>query len=182
MSRSLDELIARQLRAAFRHESRRSFLSKVTRTAFAVAGVNLASRAMASVFSPLATAAQGDPAEPWTWCGLHGYICEDNCDPTKNGNHGVKAPEMVAGAWWLACCKNPQGKWQCIHYADYCGTKGPTWGDNCKGHQPSGPLWCGWGSTRVDGGYICTDVYVSGTASDDIDTCHRGCTGGDDEG
>jgi hypothetical protein len=182
MSRDPDRAISRYLASRFRHESRRSFLSRATRVLFALAGVELASHV--TPFSPGPTAAQGaGAAEPWTWCGLHGYTCEGNCDPTKNGNNGKKPPDGPnTGSWWLACCQNPNGKWQCIHYADYCGTNGPDWGKDCKGHRPSGSLWCGFGMDRPPGGYICTDVYAVPLQSDTIDVCQQGCTGGIDEG
>src|SRR5262245_47360464 len=123
MPRDPDQVVARALAACFRHESRRSFLSRLTRALFALAGVELASHALPFAPGPAAAADGEKDLGPWAWSGLHGYTCEGNCHPTQNGNMGKKPPDNAQGAWWVACCKNPKGKWQCIHYADYCGQR-----------------------------------------------------------
>ncbi|MBI1916758.1 MAG: hypothetical protein HYS12_18790 [Planctomycetes bacterium] len=183
MARNLDQTVARFLASRFRHESRRSFLSRATRALFALAGVGLAARVLPFAPGPATASggASGAADETWAWCGLHGYLCEGGCDPKKNPNSKRAADKPGIGAWWLACCKNPKGKWQCIHYADYCGRRGPDWEKNCKGFKPSGQLWCGIGPDRVPGRYICTKVEKVSAESDDIDTCHKGCTGGINE-
>jgi hypothetical protein len=182
MSRDPDQVLGRCLATCFRHESRRSFLSRLTRALFALAGVELASRALPFAPGRAAAADGGKALGKWAWCCLHGFTCEGNCNP-KNGNMGKKPPDDAQGAWWVACCQNPaSGMWQCLHYADYCGRRGPNWGKDCKGTETGGLLWCGWGADRPAGRYICTDIYPMGEEKKDLPTCLDGCKGGVNEG
>jgi hypothetical protein len=175
MTANLDQQVGTILADAFRHESRRSFMSRLTRGLFALAGVSLP-----AVVKPYEVAAEEQPAaaqpgprrHSWEWCGLHGPICAGNCHPTMNGNQGRMGVEGAPMTRWVACCKNPTtNRWHCVRYADYCGQVGPRYGQNCDGKTPSGPTWC----SGVNGRYICTDVNVAMANYDDARSCSRGC-------
>jgi hypothetical protein len=173
MTAKLDHRVGRVLAGSFQHESRRSFLSRLTRGLFALVGVSLPAVIRPyAVFGGVQPAGGGLRRHSWEWCGLHGPICAGNCHPTMNGNRGRLGMEGAPMTRWVACCKNPTtNRWRCVRYADYCGVKGPNWGVNCEGKTPSGPTWC----AGVDGGYICTDVNVATTDYNEARDCSRGC-------
>lgn len=175
MTANFDEKVGRLFADAFKHQSRRSFLSRVTRGLFAAVGV-----ALPAVVRPYSVEAQAPAAGPrrhaWEWCGLHGPICTGNCDPRRNGNNGQLGREGAEMTRWVACCKNPaSNKWKCVRYADYCGVQGPNWNRECDGKTPSGPTWCKGVSVQGQSNYICTDVNVAVTEFDDARSCTRGC-------
>ena len=174
MTPRIDELVSERLSAAFGHSSRRSFLHRLSRAVFALAGVHLAATAPAAVddteVRPPAPPAGGKP-DPWEWCGLHGYLCQGNCNPQGAGNMGKLGDPARTDYAWVACCKNPGGKWRCITYADYCGTRGSSWGTGCPGKTPSGATWCGGAS----GSYICTDIQIGATDHDTASACTSAC-------
>lgn len=150
---SWDASIARALGGRFQFESRRSFLSKVTRTVFALVGVGVA------VWVPLFRVPAGAPAlgdqpesgavaaNPWTWCGLRGHVCTAGTPCSTAG--------QTQGGAWQHCCQNPADNcWYAISYVDWCGVA-PASG-TCIGNPPSGPSWC-YPDTLA---YNCTTVTV----------------------
>ncbi len=169
---AMDALCRRMLSAASGHHSRRAFLSRVSRGLFGLVGVAIAASA------PLFTAGCGsEPTteeeakrDKWKGCGLHGYLCAGNCDPNANGNSGALGNPSSPVYAWYACCKDDQGQWHCCTYADFCGTQGTNWGQNCPGNAPSGPSWCGGGS----GTYICTAVSCAAAGSSQA-ACQANC-------
>jgi hypothetical protein len=177
MSAKLDQHVGEFLAGRFRHESRRSFLSRVTRGLFALAGVTLP----AAVKPYAVHGQQGGPRrDPWEWCGLHGPICEGNCDPNRNGNRGRLGDAAAAMTRWVACCKDPMNKWRCVRYADYCGVRGPNHGRGCRGKTPSGVTWCSGVVVRDDqnrprSDFICTHIDVAPPNYDNARSCTRDC-------
>jgi hypothetical protein len=167
----IDREFARLVARTFPSESRRSFLSRTTRSLFKLVGASVAGQAL--LFRSPKAFGQ-DTHSDWSWCGLHGYTCTGNCHPSSSGNSGTLGNPSSMVYAWQACCKKPAtGKWHCVTYADYCGTRGTNWGSGCSGSSPSGSPWCGGAS----GSYICTDVQVGGTAHDSTDACASGCQG-----
>jgi hypothetical protein len=166
MTASLDQRIGQYLSASFPHQSRRSFLSQLTRGLFALAGVSLPAALAPNRVS-------GQTTSNWDWCGLHGFLCSGNCAPGVNGNTGTLGDPSRRTSAWVACCNNPStGLWYCVTYADYCGSRGSTWGQNCSGVNPSGLTWCG----NARGEYICTTISVSSTGYNRRHLCARNCT------
>jgi hypothetical protein len=171
MTTNFDETVGRLFADAFKHQSRRSFLSRVTRGLFAAVGVALPAVVRPYRVEAQAPAAAANP-DAWAWCGLHGPICTGNCHPSENGNKGQLGREGAPMTRWVACCKNPTlNKWRCVRYADYCGVRGRTYGLNCEGKMASGPTWC----HGVQGNYICTDVNIAIEEYDNARSCTRGC-------
>ena len=167
MTATLDQRIGQYLSASFPHQSRRSFLSQLTRGLFALAGVSLP-----AALAPQRVAAQAAAGGQWDWCGLHGFLCAGNCAPNFAGNRGQLGNPRHHMSMWVACCRNPgTGRWHCVTYADYCGTRGPTWGRGCPGVNPSGSSWCG----RSGVAYICTDIQVFSQGHHTVAACARGC-------
>jgi hypothetical protein len=153
MNENVDQRIGGYLANSFRHQSRRSFLSRLTRGLFALAGITLPAT-LAPRGAPTAQAQGG--RRPWYWCGLHGYICAGNCANNAGGNRGREAPRTDPRWAWVGCCKDPaDNKWYCILYPDVMGVRGPRWGQGCPGTRPAGAVWGG----RLQGQYICTKVY-----------------------
>jgi len=171
MIAKLDHNVGNMLSNSFRLESRRSFLARLTRGLFAIAGVTLSSSIPADTSAAETEEAEekGGGARPWEWCGLHGYLCEGNC---SGGTPGSPSHALYA---WVACCRNPStNRWRCVRYFDQCGRRGPKWGRNCRGPRggPSGPSWCGGAS----GSYVCTRISVEGNY-ESAQACARGCRG-----
>jgi hypothetical protein len=181
MTTPLDKHVSQCLSAGFRHESRRSLLSKLTRGLFVLAGVHLPATLAAEAAQP-----EPQPRERprnWEWCGLRGYVCQGNCHQHAPGNR----PNMaIDGAhpmrMWVMCCQHPgSNRWRCVQYVDYCGRRGLQYGRNCDGTTPSGPLWCGGRrrDEREPFDYICTEVRVVETDFENQEACRRGCAGPD---
>lgn len=161
-----ERAVAETLGRRYRSVSRRSFFSRVTRIAFAVAGVALLDK------SPLfAVPTEHDRLEDafdkvatWMDCGLNGYKC---------GSGACTGGTLGTGptAKWVACCKKAANDYRCCEYADRCGTRPAGWPSGCDGVTPAGALWCGGAS----GEYICTEISCSSTCSS---TTAAGCSCG----
>lgn len=173
MSTPLDRRISQCLSAGFRHESRRSLLSKITRGLFVLAGVQLPAALAPEAFAQQPAPGGRRPSRPvgsWEWCGLHGYVCQGNCHPNAPGNSGTAGDRAHPLAMWVACCQHPDsGRWRLVQYVDYCGTRGRYWGRQCQGTDPAGPTWCG----GRDGAYVCTEVRVIATDYATAADCRR---------
>ena len=190
MTTKLDNRVGRFLAGNFRHESRRSFLSQITRGLFALVGVSLP--AIVKPYSVFADEEQQPPRQRvthrWDWCGLHGPSCEGPCHPDRLGRRAARGELNRAMTQWVACCKNPaNNKWRCVRYADHCGLlpEGLRPVRDCDGKSPSGPVWCAGVTPQSVGattaaeadsfGYICTHVSVAATEYDEARGCARGC-------
>lgn len=150
---SLDATIARRLSVRYRSQSRRAFLSRVTRSLIGFAGVAVASE----VLPFFASTARAD-----TNCGLHGYLCSS----------GTTCSGGIPGYAWVQCCSTdtcPQS-YSCCKYTDYCGTRPAGWGSNCGGTTPAGPSWCG----SAPGAYLCTSVSCIASYGS-LAECNTGC-------
>jgi hypothetical protein len=148
-----DHALGRFLQTTFANESRRSFLSRLTRYAFGAAGVTLAARAFLEVRRASAWSLPGDP---WTYCGMNGYPCDSNCPKPGSGAGGG------IGAFWTACCLDPKCNYYVpCNYYDYCATTAPNLSGCDFRRIPSGGynVWCG----HVGLQYWCTDISCSGT-------------------
>jgi hypothetical protein len=146
----------------YRSQSRRSFLSRITKASFGILGVFIAGEAPLFVV-PEATAS----GNPWQWCGLHGYVCLTGCTAGSNPPQSQR---------WVACCPDTTAchLYHCCFYTDACGS-----GTGCTssglGTPPSGQPWCGPGSTGS--GYVCTIVSCGGTGYQSSGDCLENCAG-----
>ncbi len=138
-----DSSIADVLKSRYGSESRRSFVSRLTRFVFGAAGVTIASRA----FVQQRPAFAAGPA--WDQCGLKGYLCgTGNC--TSKG--------ATSGSSWSKCCKEPTcNVWVYCSYYDFCGAAAPVPAQaGCDGGIPANtPSWCGAAPNNV---YWCTSI------------------------
>jgi hypothetical protein len=182
MSR-LDEVVSRALTDRFRHESRRSFLSRITRGLFGVAGFTVGATA-APYFMPMG-AREAHSATPqnagvadWMTCGLNGNLCFGPCAPKKfvegtdpqgtdglptdkKSNYYTNGPDMTnAGQSWVLCCDKSGGygpkKFSCCRYLDYCGIQGTNWTGLTQGARR---LKCGGKPFDPSGAAWCGASY-----------------------
>jgi hypothetical protein len=150
---NVDHALGRFLQTKFANESRRSFLSRLTRYAFGASGVTLAARAFLEVRQVGAGPVDGDS---WTYCGMNGRPCNSDCP--KPGTGGYPAGTM--GSSWTQCCRDPRcNAWFPCNYYDFCATTEPNL-EACDSRRiPSGyPSWCGNATLA----YWCTDISCSG--------------------
>jgi hypothetical protein len=178
----VDQLVNKMLTTRFKHVSRRSFLSKLTRLAFGAAGVTVAARAALELRPAAAQVPPPPPNAPWAsggWqgCGLNGFLCgTGSCTPPAN---------LVGGGSWSKCCFDPScGFWFSCTYNDMCGTVARTWnGSDCSGQGIlyGATNWC-TGTTLPDGTlsqkYWCTVVACSGGGSPTEKECNGNALGG----
>lgn len=146
-----DEKISGTLAKRYRQESRRSFISKLTRFTFAVAGVKLANTLKVFAGPPLMMYQSSN----WQYCGLSGYLCgTGNCSGGTVGSG--------PGRKWNACCDaDPTcGDWRCCTYTDRCKSTVHTPSGCSAPNGVSGLVWCGNQSNQ---NYVCTDVSCGAT-------------------
>jgi len=193
---NLDCSLGESLQKNFKHESRRSFLSKMTRALFGLCGVSVA-----ATIPPLLarTAPKGAAAAPagWEECGLHGALCAGPCTPSLRGpgeesNEGLNQythpPNINAlfGAWKLCCdAGDTYPAWRCCKYNDYCGRQSVFYPEHpdleCGGKTLAGNQWCG-GSIYSPPGeeefqdYICTQIVCETTEHATWSDCAAVCT------
>jgi hypothetical protein len=162
---NLDVRVRKMISSRFSAISRRSFLTRASRTLFTVAGVTIAGRALLYKVAPLNAQESSD----WQNCGLHGYLCNDQCTGGSLGDNPI-------GKSWVQCCQHPTSCefWYCCYYSDRCGTLPPNYPVGCSGAIPAGTTWCATASGVPLGDYICTVVSCDATAYDSAGDCQ--CT------
>ncbi len=160
----IDAKVTNLLADCFQPESRRSFLAKVTRVVFGLAGVSMASRI------PL-VGAPAYQSSGWDLCGMAGVKCDTgNCSSTGTSK----------GSNWKACCQNGNC-WKCCTYTDYCSNAVPPNAIGCTSHlgQVNGTrcdggatVWCG----NAGSNYWCTKVSCSSTTHTTQSGCASNCS------
>lgn len=153
----IDSWFGTMLASKHKYQSRRSFLSQMTRVAFGAAGVALASTVRP--FAPKLAHGANTAANPWEWCGLHGEVCgTGNCKcPVPGATHCTTASGMFAT--WVQCCPHPtSGCYHCCTYTDM-------WVDvpftqvGCAGTHVNGTFWVGNNvPPGVSPDYLCTII------------------------
>jgi len=196
---NLDCSLGQSLQKNFKHESRRSFLSKMTRALFGLCGVSVA-----ATIPPLLarTAPKGAAAVPGGWdeCGLHGVLCEGPCTPSFRGpgdetNEGLNQytipPDINEkfGAWKLCCnAGDTYPAWRCCKYNDYCGRLSVFYPETpeveCGGKNPAGTKWCGGSMYSPPDDeefydYICTQIVCETTEHGNYSDCAKVCSEAD---
>jgi hypothetical protein len=155
----IDDRVAAALADRYAAQSRRSFLHRVTKSAFALLGVSLA----AEVPLFMIPNAGATTPNPWQWCGLHGSTCVGTC-PTPPTGIGQ----------WIQCCPDYTAcpLWHCCTYIDICSAS--TTCSAGPGTSSSGGQWCGSYIGTVMGSYLCT-VISCGDGYPDSATCQSNC-------
>lgn len=159
----------RSVSAAFDHlsqrSSRRGFLMKVGKVAFAALGVELVSNVL-PYGRDLALAAT-NPCDSWYLCGFAGSQCGcSNCSDDNTACPGC----ACLGGFWTACCPDGHGGRILMRYRDCwshgdsvngpCGSTKISNCQNCKScrndeYPGTGPYI---GQSGCSGFYMCTKI------------------------
>lgn len=167
----LDSWIGGLLMSRCDNISRRSLLSKLTRGAFALAGVTLGAT-VAPLIIPRTASAQGGGGS-WDRCGLRGHICgTGNCDcPSTLPPGGACGFGSGIASEWVSCCLNPATScYHCCYYKDKVSSFAPPAASGCDGPSPSGAQW-GGDLNSLGYVYVCTIISCSGKISKNLSDC-----------